>query len=116
MTSFLSSPEGPLGGQIFAPTLAKGHGGVEAKISQPACKRFEVKSHSLTLDSAIQSRGLSPKGNQTVTKADHMDTSSQEGVRGQMRLWRGSWKAANQPHWRGAGKNVPDRGTGWWAV
>lgn len=47
--SFLSSPEGPLGGQIFAPTLAKGHGGVEAKISQPACKRFEVKSHSLTL-------------------------------------------------------------------
>lgn len=60
--SFLSSPEGPLGRQIFAPTLAKGHGGVKAKISQPACKRFEVKSHSLTLGLSHTEPGPISKG------------------------------------------------------
>lgn len=62
MTSFLSSPGGPLGGRIFAPTLAKGHGGVEAKISQPAWKRFEVKSHSLTLGPSHTEPGPVSKG------------------------------------------------------
>lgn len=60
---------------------------LKVKISQFDCKRFKVKSHSLTLGlkRAIQSWGLTLKEKQIVTKADHMDASPQEVVREQIR-------------------------------
>jgi hypothetical protein len=67
MPSLLSSPERVLWEQILAPTLDKEHGGVEAKISQPDCKRFKVKFYSFTLglEWAVLNWGPSPREKQT---------------------------------------------------